>query len=210
MNGRLVAAAVVALAGPALAGVAPAHAPLPRIVATVDELSPAASVASPPVTTEVRVETSGPRGLALGIELGEPVSATVAWYAGPIAVAGAVGSGTLSGPGLSLHLDAQVAIAHLSAATPVRLGIGLRHYHHGYKPASFDEVPDTHDGVRASLALAWQRHDLELYVEAAPGVDFRRTPSCTLASGANSICPHSMESPFFLQLVIGARWFISH
>ena len=48
------------------------------------------------------------------------------------------------------------------------------------------------------------------YFPYAPGVDFKRTRSCTFASGVDTICPHSQELPLFVQFVVGARWFLSH
>ena len=75
---------------------------------------------------------------------------------------------------------------------------------------SFDEIPDSHYGIRASVSVALERRSMQVYAELAPGVDLKRTPSCTLADGPNTICPHAQDGPLFVQLVIGARWFLSH
>lgn len=186
-------------------GAAPASAPPPAV---------SASAATPPDTaaavTSAPTAAASRHGLALGVELGEPTSATAAFYTGSLVLAGSLGSGTYLGPGLSLHADAQLEVTRLAPAMPLRVGLGLRYYHHGYRPASLDEIPDSHYGVRGSIAVAIERGGVELYAEAAPGVDFKRTTSCTLMSGANSICPHTMDSPLFLQLVLGARWFLSN
>lgn len=174
--------------------------------------SAAASAAGTTSSTTASATDSPPpslQGLALGVELGEPTSATVAWFADRFVIAGAIGSGTLAGPGLSIHLDGQLVVTQLSPEIALRAGLGGRYYHHGYEPSSTDEIPDSHYGVRGSLAIALHRGPLEVYFEAAPGIDVKRTTSCTLASGANSICPHAMEHPFFLQLVLGARWFLT-
>lgn len=199
MIGRVLAIVV------ALGGVAAGDRP-PIRVGAVDPPPPIAT--STTAATDERSPT--PRGLALGIELGEPTSGTIAYYMDRLVLAAAVGSGTLAGPGLAMHVDVQLVLANLGDGIPLRAGLGARYYHHGYEPSSIDEVPDSHYGARASLAIALQRGPVEIYAEAAPGVDAKRTTSCTLASGANSICPHAMERPFFLQLVLGARWFLSH
>jgi len=166
--------------------------------------APASVTASAPEPTPVH------HGLAVGAELGEPASATVGWFAGKLALLGAIGTGTVEGVGISLHADAQLEVKRLAPAIPLRVGLGARYYHHGYDPQSVDEIPDSHVGIRASAALGYERGPLELYAELAPGVDVTRTASCTLADGPRSICPHAQESPLFVQLVIGARWFISH
>lgn len=185
-----------------------AYAEPPRRVAAAEP--PAAVAVDEPERTSGSAGARGREGLAIGLEAGEPVSATLAWFRGRIDVAAGVGTGTLAGVGLSLHGDVQLAIAELATQTPLRVGVGVRYYHHGYDPASFDEVPDSHYGVRGSLAIARRFDRVEVYAEAAPGIDFKRTASCTLASGPDSICPHAMSSPFFLQLVLGARWFLSN
>lgn len=149
-------------------------------------------------------------GLAIGVEAGEPTSATVGYFIDKLALLGAIGTGTRAGLGIQLHLDAQLTVAQLRPDMPVRVGLGGRYYRHGYEAMSTDEIPDSHYGLRASVAVALERGPLQLYAELAPGVDVKRTTSCTLASGPYSVCPHAQASPFFLQLVVGARWFLSH
>lgn len=155
----------------------------------------------------VRAEPA-PAGLAIGVEAGEPSSATVAFFAGRLGGQLAVGSGTWMGPGLSLHADALAEVARLAPALALRAGLGLRWYDQHYAPASADELPSQNLGIRASLAIAYRRPALELYAELAPGVDVHRTASCTLADGPMSICPHAMERPIFLDVVVGARWYL--
>jgi hypothetical protein len=184
---------------------APVTAP-PPVIAAAEPAAPA-PVAT---TASVEVPARGPTGLALGVELGDPVSATVAYFAGAFSIGGAIGSGTYTGPGLEAHVDVQLVVARLSAHAPVRVGIGGRYYNDHYQPMSIDEVPDTHLGVRASASLAYETASWQIYVEAAPGIDVFRSPSCTLADGPNSICPHAQSSPAFLQLDVGLRWFLSH
>ncbi len=194
----------------ALAGDAdkpPAAAP-PR--PTVAAAEPPAPAPAPIAVTASSEPARGPGGLALGVELGDPVSATVAYFAGAFSIGGAIGSGTYAGPGLEAHVDAQLVVARLSPHAPLRIGIGGRYYNDHYQPMSIDEVPDTHLGVRASVALAYETASVQLYVEAAPGIDLYRSASCTLADGPNSICPHAQSSPAFLQLDLGLRWFLSH
>lgn len=181
-----------------------AAAPLPASTAATSSEARAA-----PDAIDAAAFAPSHRGLAAGIELGEPISATVAYVTGRLLVAGALGSGTLEGPGLQAHADAQVEVTRLARAVPVRVGMGMRLYHHGYAPASVDELPDTHLGLRASAAIALERGPLQLYVEAAPGIDVARSRSCALSSGAFSVCPHAQQSPWFLQLAIGARWFLT-
>lgn len=186
---------------------------------TVENMMFSLSGTSPSVEPPAKIEirNSPPAGsmraqdgLALGVELGEPTSATVGWFAGRVVLAGAIGTGTRSGAGLSLHADVQFLVAHLGTGLSVRTGIGARYYHHGYKPASVDELPDSHYGVRAAAVLALDHGALQLYAELAPGIDLKRTRSCSLASGPGSICPHAQDSPMFAQFVIGARWFLSN
>lgn len=150
------------------------------------------------------------QGLAVGAEVGDPASITGAWFARSVDVALAVGSGTLAGPGFEAHLDLQLIAAHLADEVPLRVGLGARIYNQHYTLMSRDEVPDWHYGARASVALAYQHGSMELYAELAPGWDFYRTPSCNLADGAMSICPHQQQKPVFLDFGIGARWFLSH
>lgn len=151
--------------------------------------------------------TTDRSGLAVGVELGEPSALTLGWWFGSIGVSGAIGTGTFAGVGVSAHVDVQLEVARLSPALSLAVGLGGRIYHHGYEPMSFDEVPDTHYGARATAALAYDHDALRFYLEAAPGVDLHRTASCTLGSGPYSICPHAQALPLFLQVVIGARWF---
>ncbi len=158
----------------------------------------------------IEVPARSQEGIAIGAELGDPTSVTAGWWKGALGIAAALGTGTRAGVGLSFHADVQVVVARLTPQVPVRIGLGGRYYRHGYEPMSFDEVPDSHYGIRASLAVAYERGSLQLYAEVAPGVDVVRTASCTLASGPYSICPHAQERPLFVQLAIGARWFLSH
>jgi hypothetical protein len=207
------------LAAAAWLGTSAAHAdPRPATSATADP-SPAVAGAAAGAEASAMPAASAtasasddphPRGLAVGVELGEPTSATVAWLMDGLSLSGAIGSGTRAGMGLSLHADAQLVVAHFTPTLPLRVGLGFRYYHHGYKPASVDELPDSHYGIRGSIAVAHESGALSLYAELAPGVDVKRTRSCSLADGPNSICPHAQESPLFLQLVIGARWAFSH
>lgn len=186
-----------------------------RIVTAAALLTAAASARAdtPAGGSATKAADAPPRslhGLALGIEVGEPTSLTIAWLRDRLGFAAAIGSGTLAGAGLSFHADVQLEVARVNPRVPLRIGLGGRYYHHGYTPMSFDEVPDSHYGVRASISLAYERNALQLYAEVAPGVDVYRTASCTLASGPYSICPHAQDRPLFVQVVIGARWFLSH
>lgn len=176
----------------------PAAASAPAPVADVEAAAPAPDPARPQ------------QGLALGIELGEPTSATVGLFTGKLALLGAIGSGTFQGPGLSAHIDAQLEVTRLAPSIPLRVGLGGRFYHHGYQPMSVDEIPHEHYGLRASAALAVERGAMQLYAEVAPGIDLKRSASCTLADGPRSVCPHAQSSPLFVQLVLGARFFITH
>lgn len=168
-----------------------------------------APTTAPTASATADTPASPQQGIAVGVELGEPTSATIGWWSGKLGVSGALGTGTAAGVGLSLHADVQVEAARLAPKIPVRLGLGGRYYHHGYEPMSFDEVPHSHYGIRATVALAYERGAMQLYAELAPGVDVHRTASCTLASGPYTVCPHAQDRPLFVQLVVGARWFLS-
>jgi len=161
-------------------------------------------------TTTTAASPPGPRGIAFGVELGEPTSATAGWFAGRLGVTGALGTGTFGGIGPALHAEGRYEVTRLGARYPLRVGVGGRFYHHGYDPASIDEIPDSHYGVRAVVEISMTRGPLQLYAELAPGVDLKRTRSCTLAQGVDSICPHAQRTPLFINLAIGARWFAIH
>ncbi len=166
---------------------------------------PATAIATAPTTPDHHGR--GGR-LALGLELGEPVSATAGWFDGKLAISGGIGSGVFGGAGLSLRAAVQLEVTRLTPAMPLRVGLGGRLYHHGYELASIDELPDTHYGVFASIATALELGPLEIYGELAPGIDLHRTRSCALSSGPATICPHAQEAPVFVQFVVGARWFL--
>lgn len=188
---------------------AAAGAPAPAAAEPAEPAAAARPTAERPAAERPVAAAHERSGLALGVELGEPAAATAAWFRGPLSAGGALGTGTFGGPGLSLHADVQYIVHRLAPAVPVRVGLGGRYYRHGYDAMSADEIPDAHYGVRASAAVALERGPLQLYAEIAPGVDVHRTRSCTFASGADSICPHAQESPLFLQVGVGARWFLS-
>ncbi|HEU4730717.1 MAG TPA: hypothetical protein VFT22_22635 [Kofleriaceae bacterium] len=191
----LVIAACLVVPGAAhaspLAGETPGAAPAPTATAS----------AGPAATT--------PRGLALGVELGDPISATAAYFTGKLMLAGAIGSATLESPGVTVHADAQVVAKPLSPRATFRTGLGLRYYRHS-RLASPDELPSSHFGVRLPNTIAVRTGSVELYAELAPGIDFKRTNSCNLADGPYSVCPHAQESPLFLEAVVGLRLFLSH
>lgn len=169
-----------------------------------------ALVAAAPASAEPQHPPAAPTGVAVGAELGQPTSATIAWFADRLSVGAAIGSGTVYGPGVSLHADVQYVVARLAPHLPLRVGLGARFYDQHYAPASMDEIPSKDIGARASLALAYEARRMAVYVEAAPGIDLVRTPSCTLADGPASICPHAQSTPVFLDVVVGARWYLSH
>lgn len=151
-----------------------------------------------------------PAGLAVGVEVGEPSALSVAWLGRTLSFDAAAGTGTLAGVGFSAHADLEHVLARLGGGVPIRLGLGARVYHHGYASMSFDEIPDTHLGVRVPLSIAFERKSFQLYAEVAPGVDVLRTRSCNFVDGANSICPHAQSTPLFVQLDLGVRFFFDH
>lgn len=169
-----------------------------------------APTAPPPTVTASAGEAPRRSGLALGIEVGEPASVTAGYFADKLSIGGAIGTGTLAGPGLSAHVDVQYVAMRLSPEMPLRIGIGGRYYDQHYQPASADELPQKRWGVRASASLALEKPSWQLYGELAPGVDLHRSASCNLLDGANSVCPHAQSTPMFVQFVVGARWFFSH
>ena len=195
-----------------LASAASARADAPK-TATATSVQGAAASAAPTTSTTATsapAEESAQEGVAVGAELGEPTSATVGWFHDKLAVLGAVGSGTLAGPGIQIHADLQMEVHRLQPNVPIRVGLGARFYHHGYHPESVDEIPHEHYGVRVPIAIAYEKKSMQLYAEVSPGVDFKRTNACALTNGAYSICPHQQQSPLFVQLVVGVRFFISH
>ncbi len=158
---------------------------------------------------------AAPRRLALGVEVGEPSSIAVRVGLGDrVALSAAVGTGTLAGIGPSLRADVTVTAVSLAAGrsstVPLHLGVGVRHYRHGYAVMSVDELPDAHSGVRMPVGATWLRAGsaVAFYVEAAPGLDLVRTASCSYASRASTVCPHAQASPFFVDAVAGVRWYL--
>ena len=149
-------------------------------------------------------------GPAIGVEAGEPTSVTAGWFTERVGIAGGIGSGTLYGPGLALHADVLVTPTRVAARFPLVVGLGVRWYDQHYALASADEMPSRNVGLRASVAIAYPMAPLELYAELAPGVDVSRSGSCNLADGPRSICPHAMATPLFVDVVVGARWFLGH
>jgi hypothetical protein len=191
-----------------LAQLANTNAPPAAAAVTTGATTPASAPASSTTATGAVPRARG--GLALGVELGEPTSATLAWFAGKLSIGGAIGSGTLAGAGLSLRAGLQLEVTRLASQIPLRVGLGGRIYHHGYEVMSIDELPDTHYGVFASIAAAVERGPLQLYAEVAPGLDIARTRGCALGSGAATVCPHVQQAPVFVHFLVGARWFLAH
>ena len=181
-------------------------------LALADEAAKPAAAAQPTAVSAHSSEPASParKGLAVGVELGDPSSATAAWFQGKFVVSGALGTGTFAGPGFSAHIDAQLEVHRLAASVPLRVGLGGRYYNQHYERMSVSEIPDSHYGLRATVDLAYETGPLELYAELAPGVDVKRTQSCTLRDGPYSICPHAQSSPLFVQFAVGVRWFLSH
>ncbi len=163
-------------------------------------------------TATSRAEPATAEGLAVGVEVGEPSSVTVGWFANRLGVTAALGTGTIEGVGPSLRADVVgypfILTKGADWSLPLQVGIGIRHYRHGYDEMSIDEVDDAHTGVRASVAAVWLRGALSVYAELAPGYDLARTDSCNFASGADSICPHAQSTRAFVQFLAGVRWFI--
>lgn len=157
-----------------------------------------------------------PEGFAIGLEAGDPssVSAAFAALGGHVAVAAAVGTGTRNGIGLQVHGDviATPLVLHRSGRTvvPLHVGVGVRWWRHDYEPMTIDEIDDEHLGIRGSLAVGvvLPSPRLEVYLEGAPGYDLSRTESCSLISGVDSLCPHAQSGRAFLNVLLGARWFI--
>ncbi len=173
-------------------------------------MSAATTAPPPPAVTATADEMPHRSGLAIGVELGDPASLTAAYFVDKLSFGAAVGSGTLYGPGFSAHVDIQYVAMQLAPHMPLRLGLGGRYYDQHYQPASVDELPQQRWGVRASAQVALEKPSWQLYAELAPGVDLKRSASCNLLDGVNSVCPHAQSTPMFLQFDVGARWFFSH
>jgi hypothetical protein len=178
------------------------------VIAMTTGLAHAGTPTTVVATTPPPATTTTPHGLALGAELGDPSAVTAAWFAGKLDVDAALGTATFESLGWAFHADAQYAVRQLTPTMPLRVGLGMRYYRHSHL-LSPDELPSSHLGVRASLGVALRRGAMEVYAELAPGVDVARGASCSLVSGAMSICPHAQESPLFFEMAIGARFFLS-
>jgi hypothetical protein len=177
-------------------------------VATPTPRSKPESSRSKPPPPPSRRQAASRTGLAIGAEVGEPTSATAAWFRERISLHGGFGTGTFGGLGISLHAGAQLAVTELAPHVPLRVGLGGRVYHHGYEVMSIDELPDTHYGLFASANVALERGPVQFYAQLAPGIDVARTRSCTLERGPSTICPHAQEVPVFVHFTVGVRWFL--
>ena len=161
-------------------------------------------------------EPAAPTGLAVGLEVGQPSTATVrfATLDGTLGVGVGVGTGTLEGRGLTVRGGATFAPVVLAAGAgrvaPIYLGAGARYYLHDDAPASIDELPDRHVGLEATLgvALALRAPRLELYVDGGPGYDVGRSDSCSFASGAMTLCPHQQATRLYWHAGVGLRWYL--
>lgn len=160
--------------------------------------------------------TAAPTGLAVGVEVGQPTTATVRFAAvdGTLGVGVGVGSGTLDGTGLTVRggvtFAPVVAMRSASHALPIYLGVGGRYYRHHYDPASIDELADRHVGLEGTLgaALALRGHGLEVYLDGGPGYDVDRTDSCSFMSGVDSLCPHQQSTRLYWHAALGVRWYL--
>ena len=173
-------------------------------------LGAARAAATEPDASLANSSQTPPSGLAVGVELGEPSAATVRYSLaeGKFGIQAGIGSGVFGGYGLHVHGDLTFGVLKLGKRSQVYLGLGARYYQHTYEPASIDEIPDTHFGLRLPIGLtAPVGGRLELYLQAAPGYDLKRSESCSLISGANSLCPHAVSSRWFVQAVVGARFY---
>lgn len=160
--------------------------------------------------------TAAPTGLAVGVEVGQPTTATVrfATVDGKLGVGVGVGSGTVDGTGLTVRggvtFAPVVAMRSPARSLPIYLGVGARYYRHHYDPASIDELADRHIGIEGSLgaALALRGPGVEIYVDGGPGYDVDRTDSCSFMSGVDSLCPHQQASRLTWHAALGVRWYL--
>lgn len=175
-------------------------------------LAPTLAVAEPAAPAA----PAAPAGLAVGVEVGQPSTATVrfAALAGKLGVGAGVGTGTLDGTGLTVRGGLTFAPVVLAAgparALPIYLGVGARYYLHHYDPASIDELPDRHVGLEGTVgvALALRPQRLELYLDGGPGYDVGRSDSCSFASGVMTVCPHQQASRLYWHAGLGVRWYL--
>jgi hypothetical protein len=169
--------------------------------------------APPPAVEAEAAPPAGPRGVAIGVALGEPSSfvARVAVLSRLLFVDAAIGSGVVGGTGLELHggLTLSPIALHRRGTTvvPLYLGAGAHYYQHHYAHASVDELDDTHAGVYGVLGVGLVMAHLEVFGEGGPGWDLSRGPSCSFASGVDTTCPHAQASPLFVHAVVGVRWY---
>jgi|JI10StandDraft_1071094.scaffolds.fasta_scaffold00364_44 hypothetical protein len=179
----------------------------PTLLGALAALVPAVAAGEP---------AAAPRGLAVGVEVGQPSTVTARFAAldGALGVGAGVGTGTLDGTGLTIRGGLTFAPVVLAAgpsrALPIYLGVGARYYQHHYDPASIDELPDRHVGLEASLgvALALRGPRLELYLDGGPGYDVGRSDSCSFASGVMTVCPHQQATRLYWHGGLGVRWYL--
>jgi len=166
-------------------------------------------------TVHTRAAMSG-NALGVGAELGRTASLTAKYVlrGGRLSLVGGFGSHLLGGTGLHAHADAQWLVHSFARSRSISyaayVDAGLRYYRHHFSPASIDETGlDTHTGIRAALGTSafLSAVPLELFAELGPGLDLKRSNSCTLTSGTFSVCPHDSDTHLFFQFAVGARYY---
>ena len=147
---------------------------------------PAAAAQPTAVTAHATAPASPARnGLAVGVELGDPSSATAAWFLRQALRRARARHRDVRRPGLLRRTSTPSSRCITSRPTSRSAsGSVLATTTSTTRRCRASEIPDSHYGLRASVALAYEHGPLELYAELAPGVDVKRTQSCTLVDGA--------------------------
>lgn len=173
-------------------------------------LSAAVALAPSLAAADDGADVAETNGVGVGLAVGQSTRAvgSFAPAALPIRVDAGVGTGVFEGTGLQITADVSWERA-LPYELDLGLGAGVRYFRHHYRPSSVDETGfDRHLGVRlvATVSRRLSLIPIDLFAEVAPGVDVSRTTSCTFMSGVDTVCAHDRETPLFVDLAVGARW----
>lgn len=168
-------------------------------------LAPAGAARAQDVSASA--STAAPPGVGVGLGLGHPSAVVFKTGLGDrLAIQGGIGTGTLGGDGLHLHLDVLYTLMVLTSSDsmtmPLYVGGGVRYYDHEHDRVDRFEVgQDQHLGVRVPVGIAAQLGGapIDLFAEIALVIDVSVENDCRLCEDDSQISALGM---------IGARyWF---
>lgn len=177
----------------------------PSLFLVLSLLAPAGAARAEDVA--VGASGSPPGGVGVGLAIGHPSALVVKAGLGErLAIQGGVGTGTLGGDGLHLHVDVLYTLMMLgssgSMTMPFYVGGGVRYYDHEHdRTDRFEVGQDQHLGVRVPVGLAAELTSvpIDLFAEIALVFDV----------SVENACPQCEDDAQITALgMVGARyWF---